>query len=464
MGLCLAFAACTSTRRATGPLASEERPADVSNEELANAGAAADASAQDAAGEESQATRPWMRGTSQTRLVQRWSDGDDDLDLYEVLSFELGDERSDRWTGHASARLAWDADGDAGSPFFSLADSEGDEVDVQLYDAYAETRDRGAVERLRIGRQFVYDTPIGLWFDGAWAQTKPRGADAWSTGLYGGVPVHAYESSSRGDWLVGLFEEVRPSDTLRLRADYMYVEDDTDTGDFSNDLIGLGVFHDGGERLRWDVRYSALDGESRDVVLGASWLDYERDLTLRATFTRLLEKQKALALELDPFFDTLLTLFPYDELRLSAGKGFGEHAQLLAGADVRRLRDESDVGAYNHDFERVFATVTFERALPGELTLALTGERWNSEASDIDTWGADLSRRWGKRFDAALGSFYSLFKFDPLNGSEREDVRTYYALVRWRATEARTFQVRYEHEDQDLSEFDSLRWGMTWRF
>lgn len=452
-GVVLALAACTSAGRG------ETVRADLA---VTPDGSDASAAAADGPVEETR-EHPWIRGTSQTRLVQRWS-GDSDLDLFEVLSLELGDERADRWTGHMSARLAWDVDGDSSSSFFSLADSEGHDADVQLYDAYAETQGGGAWDRVRLGRQFVYDTPVGLWFDGVSAQTKPRGAHAWSTGVYGGVPVHAYESSSRGDWLAGVFEEVRPTRALRVRGDFLHVEDESDFGDHANDLLGLGVFHDGGERLRWDARYSALDGESRDIVLGATWLDYERDLTLRATFQRLLEKQTALALELDPFFDTLLTLFPYDELRVSASKGFGEHAQLLAGADVRRVRDESDVGAFNHDFERVFATVTFERALPGELTLALTGEEWNGEDSDVSTWGADLSRRWEKKFDAGVGSFYSLFKFDPFAGSEREDVRTYYAYARWRASDSRTFQMRYEHEEQDLDDFDSLRWGMTWRF
>jgi hypothetical protein len=243
----------------------------------------------------------------------------------------------------------------------------------------------------------------------------------------------------------------------------VHIVDETTTSDHEDDLIGVGVFHDAGERLRWDARYSALDGENRDVAFGAGWLDPANDLTVQVNFYRLLEEQKSLALELDPFFETLMTLEPFDQTRVSASKGFGEHVRTLAGVDFRRVLDAGDVGPFNHDFDRVFGTLTLPQALPGELTLSLTAESWSDDQSDFRTWGADLSRAW-QDVDASVGSYYALFKFDPFNGSERDDVRTYYALVRWHVTHDHTLQLRYEHEEQDIDDFDSLRWGVTWRF
>jgi hypothetical protein len=447
--------------------AQESAPTSTSGETTTGDGTAAAPSADSDAAPAAK-SQSWVHGSSQTRFVQRWSGSDSDVDLYELLSLDFGDETKDRWTGHATARLAWDVDGTSSSSFFSLSDSRNGPVDFDLYDAYAEMHGSGTFERIRLGRQLVYDTPVALWFDGAWAQTKPRGKAQWSTGLYGGVPVHAYETSRDGDWLAGAFEEVRPTRALRLRGDYVHLQDETDFADHSNDLFALGAFHDEGGRLRWDAHYSSLDGRNRDAALGASWLDGPRDFSMQVNFYRLLEKQESLALEIDPFFDTLMTLFPYDETRVSATKGFGEHLRVLGGIDFRRVLDGNDVGVYNHDFDRYFATLTLDHALPGELTLALTAESWDDAESDYKTWGADLSRRWGKTFDASIGSFYALFKFDPFNGSERDDVRTYYATVRWHASDSHTFQLRYEHEAEDgnsgLDDFDSLRWGLLWNF
>jgi len=409
----------------------------------------------------------WIRGSLQSRLVQRWTSDDSDVDLYEVLALDFGDERSDTWTGHATARLAWDLDGPS-NLYGSLEDTEGDSVDVELYDGYVEGHDLGAWSDIKLGRQFLYDTPAVMWFDGAFAQTKERGDSRWTTGVYGGGTVHEFESSTSGDWLAGVFGEVHATKWTKLRADWLHVEDETLLSQHQNDLLGLALLHDEGGRLRWEARYSRLEDADRDASVGATWFDLDSGFTLQATHYRLLEAQQSLALELDPFFNQLLTLYPYDETRVNATKTLGDHVQLLGGIDYRHVTDSADQGPYNHDFDREFLTTTFDKMLPGELTLSLTGEVWNGDGSDIQTWGADLSRQWkaagGKVFDASIGSFYSLFKFDPFAGSETENVRTYYSAVRYRMSDTHTLQLRYEHEDQDIGNFDSLRWGMTWRF
>jgi hypothetical protein len=409
----------------------------------------------------------WIRGTLQSRFIQRWTADDSDLDLYEVLALDFGDEQNDAWTGHTTARLAWDLDGPS-SLYGSLEDTEDGPVDVQLYDAYAETHDRGAWSDIRLGRQFLYDTPAVMWFDGAFAQTKEYGGPRWTTGVYGGATVHEWESAHSGDWVGGLFGEVHATKWTKLRADWLHVEDETLLAAHQNDLLGLALFHDEGGRLRWDARYSRLEDNDRDASVGATWFDVDRGFTFQATHYRLLQAQQSLALELDPFFNQLLTLYPYDETRLNATKSIGAHVQLLGGIDYRHVADSADQGPYNHDFDREFLTTTFDKLLPGELTVSLTGEVWNGDDSDIQTWGADLSRQWktsSKRLvEVNLGSFYSLFKFDPFAGSESENVRTYYTSLRYRMSDTHTLLLRYEHEDQDIGNFDSLRWGWSWRF
>jgi hypothetical protein len=404
--------------------------------------------------------RRW-HGSLDTRAVARSTSGDRDLDLYQVLALDLG-RREDRWSAHLTARAAWDADGR--SPEFpSLPDTQGRALDGQLYSAYAKGRELGALEELVLGRHFLYDTPVVLWLDGASARTRPRGERRWTTGAFAGVPVHAYESSSGGDLAFGLYQEAHPGPSTRLRADWMHLADERAGFDGDEDLVGLSAQHDPSERLRLEGRTSWLEGDARDLSLAASWSDPGRALAVQASWYRLLESQAAHVLELDPFFGTLSTLHPYDQARLIASKDLREHLHLSGGADVRRLVDQDDVGPFNHDFARVFATATFDELLPGRAVLSLTGEAWNGEGADLETWGADVSRKWG-RSSASLGSAWSLYDFDPLAGSERERVRTYYANLRVRWSDAATLGLRYELDRAEGGDFHTLRGGATWRF
>jgi hypothetical protein len=405
----------------------------------------------------------WVRGSLDTRVVARSTSGDRDFDVFEVLSLDFGSEGGRGWTGHFDGRIAWDADG-ASPSFPSLADAEGDALDGQIYTAYARRAEIGPMAEVVLGRQLLYDTPVVVWLDGVAGRTAPRGSRSWITGVYGGVPVHAYEASSSGDVVFGLFEEVEALERLRLRADWVHLEDERSGFEGTDDLYALSAQYDPSEALRLEAEHTRVDSEARDVTVAASWSLPEEQVSLQGTWYRLLEPQRARVLELDPFFDQLLTLEPYEQARLVASKDFGATVHLDGGLDVRRVLDEADVGPFNHDFERWFATATFDALLPAELVLALTGEVWDGDDTGLETWGADLSRGWGERWDASAGSFYALYKFDPFAGSERDDVRTYYAALSYRPSAATITSLRYELEREDTGDFHTLRWGMSWRF
>ena len=146
-----------------------------------------------------------------------------------------------------------------------------------------------------------------------------------------------------------------------------------------------------------------------------------------------------------------------------ASKGFGATFRLQAGFDVREVADEDDVGEFNHDFTREWLTASLTDVLPGRIALSLTGEVWNSDTDDIQTWGADLSRDLGSKARLALGSYYSLYKTDLQAVEEREDVRTYYVRLRTRNETGWSWDVRYEFEDS-TAHYSTLKLGATWRF
>ena len=185
---------------------------------------------------------------------------------------------------------------------------------------------------------------------------------------------------------------------------------------------------------------------------------------MQASFYELLSTQQALPLEIDPFYATLYDLFPYHQARIMASKGFGSKLSVQAGAEARRVSDDSDEGQWNRDFERYFSTLQLSEILPAHLVLGLTGEVWNSQGNDIDSWGVDLSKRFGEVLDGSLGSYYSLYKTDFASGTESDDVRTWFLRLRWKRSKSSIFDLRFDVEDMDPQTVQTLRVGWTWRF
>ena len=148
-----------------------------------------------------------------------------------------------------------------------------------------------------------------------------------------------------------------------------------------------------------------------------------------------------------------------------ASKGFGDKFGLQGGFDYRQVTDDGDVGVFNRDFEHGFLTATLTNTLPAQLELSVTGDLWYSTGDDITTWGLDLARKFGERWGASIGSYFSLFKYDVSQNTEQNDVRTYYAGVRWRQSASAAWDLRYEYEDDPgFGYFQTLRVGAVWQF
>lgn len=410
-----------------------------------------------------------MHGSLYSRYVGRWTNGDHDNDLAEVLSLELGDKKKDPVTGFVNAEGIADLDGKGSrsSPYYSLADTYDSAVTGKLYYAYADVNSVKSLETLRLGRQSIVDTPVVAYFDGLRAETAELGAPRLRLGAYGGQPVRLYASpdpsASEGSML-GLFGETRPWTGGRIRADYMHIEDEDQFGPRKNDLLGLGASQSLGTSLRVEGEYTELENDPRDVRARASYYAPESDLVLQASWYRLLQTQGNLTTPLDPFYATLYDLFPYTQLGFLASKSLGSHFDLQAGCDFRRVSEEQDIGTFNRDFNRYFATAGMKGVLPASLDLSVTGEVWDATSSNISTYGADLSRKFGEAVDTGIGTYYSLYKYDLYQNRELDDVRTWYLRVGWKRSSSTTFDLRYEFENDPSADYHSLRLGATWRF
>ena len=410
-----------------------------------------------------------IAGHAAARYRGRSGDGVDDHDIYTTLYADVGLERPGDWTYHLLGTAYADLDGSADSTdefvFFGLADTYDSPVHGDLYHLHADYHGRGALERGRVGRQLDYATPELAWFDGASVELAERGARQSSGGLYGGIPVHAYESSPEGDVVFGLWGQTHPWKGGRLRLDWMHLEDEYLLAENEDDLIALSAWQTLARAWRVEGAYTTLEGDARDLELSGAWLAEEQDLVLRASFYRLLEAQTQQVIELDPFTTSLFELFPYEQARVLASKSFGGTWSLEGGFDVRRVDDEGDIGQFNRDFERYFATVASSQGLlPWDLEAALTVDSYDSQGDDVRSFGGDLARAVSQRDEVSVGTYYSLYKYDIFQNEERDDVRTYFARLRRELGESRTFDLRYEYEDDDDEDYHTLRVGTTWQF
>jgi len=410
---------------------------------------------------------PALSGSLTTRYTGRWGGGDDDHDLSQVLDASYDDAAGSGLSGSVLAQFFWDIGGsDPDSAFYGLQDTYDGQLTGRLYHAYVDVHGLAATPALRIGRQEIHETPVSVYFDGLSVETSRVAGSGTRLGAYGGIPTQPYESSSSGDVLLGLYALTDAWPGGRLRTEWMHVEDESLTGEHADDLLGVRLDQTiDGEQQSTSLgsAFTALDGEERDLRLLASHYDAEHELTLDASFYELFETQRDLAVPLDPFYSTLYELFPYTQLTLSSSKAW-EDVRLQGGLDVRRVSDAQDVGQFNHDFERYTLTGTLTDLLARGAALGLTGEVWDSDDSDVQTWGLDLSRAIEERWDVSLGSYYSLFKYDYYLGEERDHVRTYYTHLRYRRTESLRWSLSYEFEDNDFDDYQRLRLGLSWLF
>jgi hypothetical protein len=406
-----------------------------------------------------------VTGSLASRYRGRFAGDEDDHDLSETVDLALTDPDG-LWKASVLARGLLDLDGRDRAEdldFFSLADTYDHAFVPQLFHAYVDL-EKTPLELVRIGRQPLYETPVTVVLDGVRLDGAPSGAARVHAGAYAGIGEHPYESSSSGDFVGGAFGSATPWEDAELRLDWMHLEDARLGEGHEDDLLGVALVQDlPGARSasRIEGRFTSLEGDGRDVRVSGSHADGLRRWSLQGSIYRLLRTQEELAAPLDPFSDTLFELFPFTQAALSATKDW-ESVSITGGADVRRVDDASDEGEFNRDFERFFATV----ALPDVLgvSASLTGESWDATDADFESWGATLAHELAEPVEVALGTYYSLFKYDLFTGEERDHVRTYYLDLVWRPRPTQRWALRYELERNDSDDFHQLRLEHTWTF
>jgi hypothetical protein len=406
-----------------------------------------------------------IHGTWQTRLRHRRTSGDQDSDLTSTLRADAGDRQRDVVTAHLVARGEFDLD-DSGSgtdPFYDVDDARDSDLATRVLQGYADVHALEDLEVLRVGRQPLDETPEALTIDGLRVESRERGESALRLGAYGGKPTHFFESSSRGDLVVGTYAEARPWKGGLARLDWMHLEDDLVLGNERDDLVALSARHAEG-RLRVDGGVSLLDGDGRDLRSRASWTDIGQGLLVRLAYYRLLETQGSLVTSLDPFTEALLEYEPFHRIGLDVAKTLGPVTRVELGSELRRLVHAADEGPFNREYERYRLRLARDEILGRPWHAGAGVEHWSGEPSSTTTWSADLGREWDERWSLDLSSTYALWDLDLVSLDERRDVRTYGLELRHELTERVRLELLYEYEDDDLDHYHVLRGGLRWSF
>ncbi|RKY17816.1 MAG: hypothetical protein DRQ55_14880 [Planctomycetota bacterium] len=409
---------------------------------------------------------PLVRTTLSLRYRHRRNDDEHDDDLFAVVSADVGDANRHSVTGYVMGRAAQDLNGgnSSRSSFGSLQDTRGGRLDLQLFEGYVDVHGSQGMQVIRVGRQWLSRTPAQVNLDGVLMETGPDDVLGSKLGIYGGMPSHEYESSQRGDRVMGTWLEARPWQGGRVRVDWMSLVDDIGHETRRNDLFGLDVNQITRSPLQLRTRWSWLDSETRDGELGATWNDPDQELLIQASWREQMNTQTDLVNEFDPYSATLQAFEPFTQKRLLMSKGFDGRFTLDGGLDTRELDDSTDEGEFNRDFDRVHMTGTVHDVALEGVSVGLTGERWDSDDNETSSWGLDVTARLEDGLRVSVGSMFDLFKNDYLLDRETERVRTHYARVRYRIDSSRTVSAGLDYEAADLDHYTTFTAKMTWRF
>ncbi len=403
-----------------------------------------------------------LTGSLSSRYKFRAAGGDSDQDIYEVLALDYADPAHPELSAHFLGRGAFDLDGDSGPLFSSINDSRSEPVDADVFEGYAELKTKDADTSVRLGRQSEYLAPEIAHFDGLSLRSTYDGAKKVEFGAYGGNNVTYDHTSNSDNSVFGAFAESRAWKGGRARLDWLHLNDDALLGDGQNDLIGAGLSQ-AWKGWNSSAKYTSLEARNRDIDLRTRWSDDEGKTSVQVRYFQLLEAQNQRALFLDPYSQALQTYFPYQQIGVSGWHALTEKLDLDAGIDFRDVNDPADVGTYNHDWNRYYATLT-AKEIVFAWTASVTADYYDDDQSDFTTLGGDFSRKLRTDLDVSLGTYYSLYKYDFFTATERDDVRSYYGKLVWRRDEMWSFEFQYEYEDDDLEQYHTLRCGALCRF
>jgi hypothetical protein len=408
---------------------------------------------------------PCLHGSVAVRYRSRATDDTKDQDAYAYLTLRWRDETTYGWSGSVFGRLAYDLDGGGDSDGFYVFDSVDDTFDsrltARLYHAWANWRPTSeVVEQVRIGRQWT-EAGDGFTFDGVHATFRPMGRDAdLSVYAFGGIPTHLYEDAPEGDGILGVGASACLWRGGDLRADLVHIDDENDVyGTERATLLSVEAGHRLAPESRVRAWYRQLDEDPREV--GAAFDAYSTrwDASVRVRAHAQLLEEKETVYDLDPYYAVTQDLEPYWDALVAGSKALSRCVSVEVGGAARVLFDPDDEGTYNHEWQRVFATVSTDHWPARGWSLSGTAE-WYGGDEDVLAVGAAAEWKPSRRWRLTFGTDYSLWRTDLYADEERYDSRGYYVRASHRPNDLWRFDLSVRYEDDDFDSYLTVTAGV----
>lgn len=428
-----------------------------------------------------------VTGTLLNRYRLRHGVGETDQDISEFITVDIGEKARQMATAHIDARISEDLDrhhtGGRSDVFTDLLDTYNRPVDARLYSMYVDFNKICGVDFLRVGRQFDYDTPEILQYDGARLDTKPIcGLKDLAFSFYAGIPVHQFDKNNTGDWLAGMAAEVKPWERGKIRFDFIHLNDNfTDAVIPSKDPLLKSLSANGGTRVNditsvslWqdfkdpnvhvNGHFSLIDGNARDLQVRTVYNNTDNRWQVSGSYSIWFKPETQLVTEFDPYYETLKGQEPYQNGSITISKGLLECLWLDAGATSRRLVGDAKAQLFNREFDRFYTTLQTRDFLKKGLKMSVTASRWEGKdhAPTTTQYGGDISYEWHKHLETIVGSDYALYKYDFFQNTEHDQDRTYFVRQRWKPTRWANLDARYEYEQSRSQHFHTFT--MQFRF
>ncbi len=277
--------------------------------------------------------------------------------------------------------------------------------------------------------------------------------------------MHLYQDYQPGDLLAGAYAEGRLWQGFRGRLDWQQLEGRQGSEVYRNTLFSFGGWQSVGPNLDLHAKYTRLDNENRDVLARGTFSQPELDFRLQASYYESFKTQEKAVIGVDSFYPILKDYLPYREYRLTASKGIGEHVNLDAGVDLRRLTHAETASAFNHEFDRYYTTLEVFDLVTKGTSFSLTGDKWVSQGRQTGSLAADLTVPIAKKSKASVGSAHYLYKYDYYSDQERTDVQTYYVKFEHAFSRTLRASVDYSFEhDSSSTNYNELRFEVLCSF
>lgn len=406
----------------------------------------------------------------------RWTDDfspfssdNTDQDIYEYLNIDFGDESRNRVTAHLYGRATQDLDGARDVKGFYIFDSITDtyksSLNLRLYHAYIDINSFWIFSKMRVGRQYLYDTPEILYIDGGLVETKSiEKAGNLTFGIYGGLPTHLFESSVEGDVIFGLYSTWQFLPSNKMRVDWTYIRDVNFLGLNNNNLFGISFWQTIAKQYHIYLQSTILDSRWRDITIKGTYNNPDKNFWVSGYFKRLNETQKQLSIQFDPYFVVAQELFPYNQYQIDLYKGLGEHISISSGIMIRDLQDENKSNRFNREFRRFYITPAYHIKKP-IMDISLILEWWDGAGTeDIKTAGLDITTTCSKKLKISIGTYYSLYKYDYYLDIERQNVRTYYLKAKYQLKDNIKIDGRFELENTQSLNIYTFDLGVRYDF